>query len=36
MRPYQGRARPGKKAPTRNVGGAGHWQRRGNKPKGKK
>ncbi len=36
MRPYEGRSRPGKKAPTKYVGGAGHFQRRGNKSKGKK
>ncbi len=36
MRVYKDRARPGKKKPTKFVGGAGHFQRRGNKPKGKK
>jgi len=36
MQPYKGRARPGKSQPTKFVGGAGHWQRRGNKSKATK
>lgn len=36
MQAYKGRARPGKKAPTKFVGGAGHFQRRGNKNKATK
>ena len=36
MKAYTGRARPGKKAPTKFVGGAGHFQRRGNKNKATK
>jgi hypothetical protein len=36
MQAYKGRARPAKKAPTRNVGGAGHWARRGKRSKAAK
>ena len=36
MQAYKDRPRPGKKAPTKYVGGAGHYQRRGNKSKATK
>jgi hypothetical protein len=36
MKAYKGRARPGKKAPTKYVGGAGHYAKRGNKAKATK
>ena len=33
MQAYKDRARPTKKAPTKNVGGAGHFNRRGKRSK---
>ena len=36
MKAYTGRARPGKKAPTKFVGGAGHYNRRGKRSKATK
>lgn len=33
MKAYKGRARPAKKAPTKFVGGAGHFARRGKRSK---
>ena len=36
MQAYKGRARPAKKAPTKYVGGAGHFNRRGKRSKATK